>query len=92
MMALPKCAPQIRQSTDISEIHSNSRHPVRQRGFGALPQPATPNSLPPQVNVTISSITINGVQDIRGAASEIRDMLEQELSREMRGIFADGMT
>ena len=82
---------QIRQSTDYLRSTATAAIP-----FGnAASAPAAaghPNSLPPQVNVTISSITINGVQDIRGAASEIRDMLEQELSREMRGIFADGMT
>lgn len=60
---------------------------MRSRG-SSLSSAATPARMAaPPVNV---QVTINGVQDIRGAAREIGAMFEREMSERMRGLHSNG--
>lgn len=74
---------------DIHSLIRQGSDALSVTGGQMFPAPASVQPTSPQITLNLPAITINGVQDIRGAAGEIRDMLEQELALAMRGLHAD---
>lgn len=57
---------------------------------GAVAAAPAAAAAPPQINVNMAPVTIQGVQDIRGAAEEISQIMADETRRALDGAFFDG--